>query len=625
MVIQILNSITFNLNSLIINVFKLFIQEFLEIQCQLLNLSYDYTYKNIIEKNELYRILDIAKLIGINVSNLSPNDLIINKTTFNKTTLINDMYNYYINNDNISNIKEYCDNFANEKLYEFISNLLNITNNDKILSGCYKYSRIINQYNTCQITINELKPLIIMDALLNNKIPNINTNNILQIDIQPNKYPIIFFDLHISYKNLIHAQCCNKIKQLKLRGTKSEPLFLQFIMQTLETNGRACIIIPDHFLFNDSNQHAITRQYLLTKFNLISIIQIDENYYYKKNQKYSILHFENNKKNNSTIEFMKLNLNGEVENIIYVNLHDIIKNNYILYYKTYVSNINKLDTTYTGKMIILDDIFDFVNKPDNISKEYITINKVLKQNSITIDKFTNNTNTYLIEKHDNLFTSEFLNYYILSHLINSMNKLIRGITNIYDIEAIKQLNIPLISIDMQQIFMNYVNNNTTAINNYKGLINNYTNAKINIINLSIITFETEPILNACNFMQLNEFKQTTDALVIYKNGLKTGSVDIYNNNNNNNMYYITVINNYRLMYIYYWLWYHKNHIFSLSNLKEQPLLTKYIFQTLNIHKLSLDKQNKLIDKCKAYDDLINKCNKDIEYLNNERTNFLINL
>ena len=630
MVIQILGNIKkFSMNNLITNTFKLFMQQFDETHCKQLNISDDYTYVNIIKTNDVNKILHIASLLGIDLSSINISDIIVNTIDYVKSDLINNMIDYYFKHDNISNMKEYCDNFANNNLYEYISKLLNVTSSTKMLSGCYKYSKLLTNISSCQIITYELKPLVTMDLLLNNKPININVCNILQTDIQPTKYQTIFFDLHVSYKNLIHAQCCNKIKNLKLRGTKSEPLFIQFITETLDINGKACVIVPDHFLFNNSNQHTITRQYLLTKFNVISIIQIDEEYYHKKNQKYSLIYFENNKKTNNTVDFMRLNINGELENIINVNMMTIIDNNYLLYYKTYTDNTNKINTLYNGKVISLNEVFDFVNNIDNKAKEYIVMNKVFKNNnSININSFTNNTNTYLVERHNNLFTTDFLNYYIMIHLKSNMNKCVKGITNMYDINAIKQLTLPLLSKDMQSIIVDYINSNNEIINNNNKLIDNYTNIKMNVIKMSIFNNDTEPILNVCNLLQCNELKNNVDTISINKNGQKTGYVSLIKDTmelKNNNVYYITSNSNYNIMYVYYWLWYNHKHIFEISNLKEQPLLTRYIFQTLNIHKLSLEKQSELVRKCNMYDTMINKCYQDINHLQKEKEIFMTNI
>ena len=48
-------------------------------------------------------------------------------------------------------------------------------------------------------------------------------------------------------------------KDLKIEGTKAEPLFLQLMMQSLNVGGRCAVIIPDGVLFNDAKLYKENR------------------------------------------------------------------------------------------------------------------------------------------------------------------------------------------------------------------------------------------------------------------------------------------------------------------------------------------------------------------------------
>jgi type I restriction enzyme M protein len=107
------------------------------------------------------------------------------------------------------------------------------------------------------------------------------------------KVDVILANEPMGIKNIIHANCCEKIKELKFRGTKAEPLFLQLFMQSLNENGRCAVIVPDGVLFNDSNLHSDTRKHLVENFNLKKVISLNDDFFLNTGVKTSILYFVN--------------------------------------------------------------------------------------------------------------------------------------------------------------------------------------------------------------------------------------------------------------------------------------------------------------------------------------------
>ena len=75
------------------------------------------------------------------------------------------------------------------------------------------------------------------------------------------------------------------MKDLKIRGTKFEPLALQLIMKGLNKGGRACVIVSNALLQSTSICAVETRKYLLQNFEVEKIIEIsnNENVIYFKN------------------------------------------------------------------------------------------------------------------------------------------------------------------------------------------------------------------------------------------------------------------------------------------------------------------------------------------------------
>ena len=141
----------------------------------------------------------------------------------------------------------------------------------------------------------------------------LNTD-IIHDNIIIGKYDLIIADIPVDIKNLIHAKCCNKIKQLKIRGTKSEPLILQFIMSILDENGIALIVVPDSMLFGESQQHIQTRKYLFENFNIKKVISCPN--------KKSILIFSNN---NNRTNIILSNLDSTYE--LKINEEMLLKKN----------------------------------------------------------------------------------------------------------------------------------------------------------------------------------------------------------------------------------------------------------------------------------------------------------
>jgi type I restriction enzyme M protein len=71
----------------------------------------------------------------------------------------------------------------------------------------------------------------------------------------------------------------DKIKNMKIKGTQIEQLFLQLFINILNDNGRCAIIVLDGVLFNESYLHKNTRKYLIENFNLKKVIYLNDNFF----------------------------------------------------------------------------------------------------------------------------------------------------------------------------------------------------------------------------------------------------------------------------------------------------------------------------------------------------------
>ena len=138
----------------------------------------------------------------------------------------------------------------------------------------YLYGFDIDQNNCNMMRLN-----ILLDTT--KFFDTIITRDTLYTDIAIEDNPPLNADVILANEpmglvNILHAECCDRIKDLKIRGTKAEPLFLQLFMEALNENGRCAVVVPDGVLFNDSNLHQGTRKKLIEEFNLVKVITLND-------------------------------------------------------------------------------------------------------------------------------------------------------------------------------------------------------------------------------------------------------------------------------------------------------------------------------------------------------------
>ena len=144
---------------------------------------------------------------------------------------------------------------------------------------------------------------------------NLLVRNSLNEDLIQTGYDLILANMPFGLKGIKHAECCERIKNLKIRGTKSEPLFLQLMMVSLNRGGRCAVVVPDGMLVNGSTCHDETRKYLLDHFELKRVIKMKGQFFMNTGIQPSILFFENTGKPTSVVEFWDVikGANGDIE------------------------------------------------------------------------------------------------------------------------------------------------------------------------------------------------------------------------------------------------------------------------------------------------------------------------
>lgn len=562
---------------------------------------------------------------------------------------INELFVFYLNNDTINNIKNYNKYYNYPLLTKWIvNNIIKPEPNLFILDGNLKINSYLNEtinyYKNNNYTINYeylygyqdnqfIKEITNLELFLNtnyNFNSKILSHNILFNDINNINYNIIFFDItNNDIHNIIHAKCCEKIKKLKIRGTKFEPLILQLILKSLDNNGKAIIIVPFSLLFCDSILHTETRKYLLDNYNLKKIIEIDDTLNLIKNIKKFILYIENNNNNNNNLEFSKIRLDATnniiEENIINIEYNKIINNNYILYSNMYINNNivnNKLKyVNILNYFNLYYNINDIINNNNDNNDNLLGISKYYKNKNfikiILINEINNNSDyiLYMIEKKNDEFIKNFLYFYIEYTVNNKYNNFIKG-TKI-DIEKIKLINIPIINKEIQKIIYNY--------NLYSNKLYNYNLTQIELYqNLSKCIFdslfycsekiELKQLIEFVNYNNINIIEN--NYIAIYKNKVLLNNIININNNNNllidNNMYYLKLIdNNFIIDFIY-------NYLIYLSNYNCYEIITnKILIENILIPIINIENQKEIVTNINFFNSVINKHNIDNDNIKNK--------
>lgn len=210
------------------------------------------------------------------------------------------------------------------------------------------------------------------------------------------KAKIILANEPMGLTNIIHANCCDRIKDLKIRGTKAEPLFLQLFMQTLDEGGRCAVIVPDGVLFNVAKLHVETRKYLIENFNLKKVMSMNDKLFLNTDVRVSILFFVNDGNKTNEVEFGDIKLiddNVKETNIIKVKYDDIKTTEYSLHAPKYKMGNDKFKDVEYKK---LNDICIFLPTTKHTSSKGNDTGKYRFYNSSQTNKLY--LDTYEVNK-----------------------------------------------------------------------------------------------------------------------------------------------------------------------------------------------------------------------------------
>ena len=441
---------------------------------------------------------------------------------------------------------------------------------------------------------------------------NFNDNNKLS-------YNMVIGNLQDNIKNIIHADCCNNIKQLKIRGTKAEPLIIQLVTTILKKNGIAVLIMPDNTLSNTSIQHVNTRKYLVNNFNVTDVISLDN--------KRSLVVFKNCGKTTD----IKLSsfVNDNQLNISYSNME---KNNYSFYYNNYVVSVsdNKSNKSGFKNVTTLKDVINIYTPVEydeyelnNKNKDNKDNNEVLvchKYNQLKIVKYDMNNNyNYIFSikpKIETTTTQNFMNYYLNYLIIKNLEFLTKGKIQQLDIDKINELEINIPSLNIQENVLSYINNNNAIIEKNELQIKNLINTKNNLIASLIAELPTKKISEICTISDKSTEKNT---IMILKNSNSAGTVDLTTNDKDesSNIYYLTNIRGYDKECLYNILKFYEDNLKKMANITNTIKLGLNKLETFEVPILDDNNKNILLSYLKIYDNVnnLNEQNRLLSKLN----------
>ena len=430
-----------------------------------------------------------------------------------------DLGQYYTNRQVIKYMIELCDpKMIDGKIEKIVDPTMGtggfLTMSIKYLNEKYKKIKWNkNKDNIIGFDIDDkVRNMALMNVFL--EIGELCTNSLVKQDTLHNdmkfqngtileKADVILANEPMGLKNLVHADCCERIKDLKLRGTKAEPLFLQLFMEALNDGGRCAVVVPDGMLFNDSNLHAGTRKYLLENFNLRKVISLNDDFFLNTGVKTSILFFENDGYQTSKVEFSEIKLkDGEIEetSIIKVKMSEIEKNKYSLFVNKYnIEKIEKVEGIEYKKLSDICDLLPTTKHTSSIGKDtgkyrfynssqmdilYVDTCEVQKDSVIIgnggnlcihFDKyFTPSKHVTVCQMKDDMTCNIKYIYYYLKLNKNILQNLSAGSTIQWlNKTSIMSVEIPIPSLDEQNKFILYCEKCDDDVNEMRKKINEY--------------------------------------------------------------------------------------------------------------------------------------------------------
>lgn len=482
------------------------------------------------------------------------------------------------------------------------------------------------------------------------------------------KADIILANEPMGLKNIVYDECCDRIKNMNIKGTKSEPLFLQLFMNVLNEGGRCAVIVPDGMLFNESNLHSETRKYLVENFDLKKVVSLNDEFFLNTGVKTSILFFTKNGQSTKEIEFSRIYLKNDqiVEtSMIKVTHQQILDNKYSLFISKYTAEkVNKIEgveykrlgeiccflptTKYTSSFGKESGLYRFYNSSQT-DKLYLDTFEV-NNDSIIIGNGGNicihYDRTFTPSKHVTVCQLKMTNidlkyiYYYLLLNVDKLKQMSAGSTIQWlNKTNISSLEIPIPPLSIQQTIVERLDilssNNDIShkmIEDYYKIMKYYIDCKTKngkeykmgdicetmsgeYVKSADFVEGIYPVYGGGDISKYINKKNRSDTFVIAKDGVSHECVRYINGDFFLNHHGWTLkYKNQQLQinkYMYYWLFTNQNKLFMMAKGSAQKGINRDSFYDMSCNLPTIEKQQDIVEYCDNLTQMINKIEQQI--------------
>lgn len=545
-----------------------------------------------------------------------------NKTNDMVTAIVNFIYNnrdYYVS-------KQLTQYFTNRELIKFSLDIAKPKKENILMlcSGTGGYiHNIINNYEhdittmDCYDNNEDIRLCCVLNNYIaTNTIISTYNNDIIYDNFIKKEYDLILCDFPLGVRNIINANCNDIIKQLKIRGTKVEPLILQLIMNSLKKNGRACITVPNTLLYNDSKQHIETRSYLLNNFNVKKIVSVGLEYQHLHDYMTSIIYFENtgmtNKIEMSSIK--KINNTLTETDINIVSFEQISNNKYNLSYMSYIETY-KPNILTPHEMIKLKDLGTFINDGDilfndDMNGHYVMIPYNISNDnnniSIVYDNYKLEKNYYSFHLNKNLNTCQkYINIYIKEMIEPLLKLCTTGKLNKLDINKLYDISVHIPSFHLQDTIIKYYDMNRMLELKNLEQINMYKELQNNIINL--FAYKSNNIVKLKNICSIDNKPNNIDTIMIQRNSKTAGNISLSNENTSEstNIYFLNNVKNIDSKCLYYLLKNKEDDLIKISKMTMTVNIPRNKIEDFELNIFNENEQKTIINHINELQEKIN--------------------
>jgi len=296
-------------------------------------------FKELLRENNVQEILDVyqfkfdipyVKLIEI----LKKLKTLINPDDFNdEIDLIGKIYEMHLKTGAMGgrDVGQY---FTNRRFVNYMASKMTYNTNgsgrmcDPAMgsSGFLTQFKIFNPYFNHQLVYGiEKEKSAYLGAQLNYWLTTgvknykfYNVDSLISREVESNYYQYILANPPFGVRGLRYNEMSADIRQLNIKSTKSDCLFVQKIYCMLEENGETLIILPNGFFNTNSNDYLLTRKLILEKCVVKAIYNLPKKINYNGNL---VDAFENTGVNVRVLHFVKTFVEEDYK-VPFINLNE---------------------------------------------------------------------------------------------------------------------------------------------------------------------------------------------------------------------------------------------------------------------------------------------------------------